>query len=355
MKRSRFAGVALALAVATALAGCSGLSSGSGSSSGSSGTSSTSTAKGPWKIGYSTFFEGNSWQAQNVALFTKECEALGAKVVSKCTVQNANSSTSTQISQIQGMINQGYNAILLDANSPSGLNGIVGQALSKGIKVVNFDSIIDGSATSKVNTDQSQWGTVTAQWLIKKLNGHGNIIVLNGTAGSPINNARYAGAKKLFAETPGIKVVASAFANWDQATAQNAVSPMLNANPTINGVWSQGGAMTAGAIIDFQKANRPLVPMTGEAYNGLLKQWVANKDKGFSSIAPAQPNYLVTISLQAAIRSLKGQAVPKTVNVPLPIITDATVSKYVEPSKPDSYWVFNDISSADVNKLLAAK
>lgn len=338
-----------------ALSGCSGVTSGGSATSGSTtGSQTTGAVKGPWKIGYSTFFEGNSWQAQNVQLFEKECKALGAKV-SACTVQNANSSTSAQIAQIQGMINQGYNAILLDANSATGLNNVVKTALDKGVRVVNFDTTITGPATSKINTNQVEWGAITGKWLVDQLHGKGNIIVLNGAAGQPTGVARYQDAKALFAKTPGIKIVASAYANWDQATAQTAVAQMLNANPEIDGVWSQGGAMTAGAIIEFQKAHRKLVPMTGEAYNGLLKLWLANKDNGFTSIAPGQPNYLVQVSLAAAVKSLEGKSVPAAVNVPLPVITDKTVQDYVQPNKPDSYWVLNNLSTAKVDALLAAK
>jgi ribose transport system substrate-binding protein len=348
MKKSKAGLLAVVLGSALALSACSGVSSGNSNSSASS-----SAKSGPYKIGYSTFFEGNSWQAQNVKLFNDQCKALGASVAKTCTVQNANGSTTQQIAQIQGMINQGYDAILLDANTATGLNPVVKTAMSKGIKVVNFDTLVTGPATSKINTDQLQWGSITGQWLVDKLHGKGNIIVLNGLAGNSTSEERYRNAKALFAKTPGIKVLGTANANWDQAAAQTAVSQMLNAYPQIDGVWSQGGAMTAGAIIEFQKAGRKLVPMTGEDYNGFLKLWSANKSKGFSSVSPGQPNYLVTLSLNAAVRSLKGQAVPAKVNVPLPVITDNTVGQYYKPSESDSYWTMNDISKSQIDKLLA--
>lgn len=349
MKRSRLSVATVVVAAALTLTACSGLSSGS------EARGNNASKSGPWKIGYSVFFEGNSFQSQNVQQFQEACKALGEKVVSKCDVQNANGSTSTQISQMQGMINQGFDAILLDANSDTGLNNVVKTALSKGIKVINFDSIITGQATSKVNTNQLDWGTITGKWLVDQLHGKGNILVLNGIAGNPTGAARYKNAKALFDKTPGIKIVADTYASWDQATAQNQVAQILNANPQIDGVWSQGGAMTVGAMIEFQKAGRPLVPMTGEDYNGFLKQWTADKPKGFTSIAPGQPNYLVNISLAAAIKSLKGEKVPATVDVPLPVITDDTVQDYVKADKPDSYWTLAEMSQSDIDKLLTVK
>lgn len=314
-----------------------------------------SNSKGPYTIGLDVFFEGNSWQAENVSLFEKECKAYGPKIIKKYIVANANSSTSQQIAQIQDMIDEHVSAILLDANSATGLNAVLAKAQQAGIPVINYDTIVTGDVTSKINTNQSRWGTITAQWLIKKLHGHGNIIVLNGLAGNPTNNLRYEGAQKLFSETPGIHVLATAYDDWSEAPAEASVSNMLAAYPKINGVWSQGGAMTAGAVLDFVKAGRPLVPMTGEAYNGLLKLWTQDQSKGFDSIAPGQPNYLVTLSLHAALRYLEGYKVPKVVNVPLPVITSKTVSKYVEPSKPSNFWVLDHISKANIQKLLGPK
>lgn len=347
MKMRLFVLSAAILAGALAAAGCGGPTG-----AGSAKSDSQAAKSGPFTIGYSDFFVGNSWQAENVQLFNDACKQYGKTIIKSCFVENADSSTSQQIAQLQGMINEHVSAILLDANSSTGLNGVVQRALNAGIPVINFDSIITGQATSKINTDQSQWGTITGQWLVKQLHGKGNIVVLNGLAGNPTNNLRYEGAEQVFKATPGIHILQTVYAQWDQATAQSMMAPVLNAYPKIDGVWSQGGAMTAGAIIDFQKTGRKLVPMTGEAYNVFLKQWIDNKSSGFTSISPGQPNYLVTLSLSAAIRALRGEHVPAAVNVPLPVITDQTVQNYYRPDEPPSYWVLDKLPQAQVNQLL---
>lgn len=347
MKRT--GSIAVVVVVGLLLGACSGPSNSSESGS----QASSADKKGPFKIGLSLFFAGNSWQAETIQLFKDACESYGDSVISDCSVQNANQSTSQQIAQLQGMINQDLDAILLDANSATGLNGTVERAMDAGIPVFNFDSIITGDATSKINTDQGKWGQITGKWLIDQLHGTGNIIVLNGVAGTPTNNLRFQGAKALFKRTPGIKILSENNANWDQAKAQAVVSRLLNAYPKIDGVWSQGGAMTAGAMIEFQRAGRKLVPMTGEDYNGFLELWKENKSKGFTSLAPGQPNYLVTLSLEAAIRTLQGKTVPKNVDVPLPVITDKTVDRAYRPNKPPSYWTLDKLPQSKVDELLA--
>lgn len=343
-------GLAATVVALVTVAACGGPSTPGGS--GGSGGSGDTAKKGPYTIGLDVFFEGNSFQAENVALFKQECKKLGPKIIKECIVQNANNNTGQQIAQLQGMINRKVDAILLDATSTTGLNGTVQQAENAGIPVINYNTLISGNPTTKIGVDDSQWGGITGKWLVNELHAKGNLIVLNGLAGNPVSNQRYAGAKALFAKTPGIHVLQEANADWDQAKAQSKVSQMLNAYPKIDGVWSQGGAMTAGAIIEFQKAHRPLVPMTGEDYNGFLKQWIDNKPKGFSSISPGDPNWEVIVGLHAAVLHLQGKEIPKEIDIPLPVITDQTVSKYYRADKDPSYWVLDSVTDAEMNKLL---
>ena len=237
MKRTWFMLIAVVLTTCF-LANCAGPSGPSSASDTGSTGGTNAQHKAPYTIGLSVFFEGNSWQAENVSLFQQGCSTYGQQIIKKCIVANANGSTEQQIAQMHSMINAGVDAIVLDANSDTGLNNVVAQAMAAGIPVINYDSIISGKATSKINTDQNQWGVITANWLVKQL--HGNVIVLNGLAGNPTNNLRYQYAQQLFAKTPGIHVLTVAYDEWDQAKAEANVGQMLDAYPKIDAVWSQG-------------------------------------------------------------------------------------------------------------------
>lgn len=79
------------------------------------------------------------------------------------------------------------------------------------------------------------------QWLVEQLNGTGKIICLNGISGLSTSEQRWAGAKSVFDQNPGIEVLAVEDANWDYATGKTVTSDLLAAYPQIDGVWSQGG------------------------------------------------------------------------------------------------------------------
>ena len=78
---------------------------------------------------------------------------------------------SAQTQQLSNMISQKVDAILVDAASPTGLNGILGQAGAQGILVISFDNTVTAPNTLKVNTDQFAFGQQLAQFLADKLNG----------------------------------------------------------------------------------------------------------------------------------------------------------------------------------------
>src|SRR5665213_2615141 len=78
-----------------------------------------------------------------------------------------------------------------------------------------------------VTINQEEAGKVTAEWLAKKLDGKGDIIVITGVPGTSVDTARTKAAKEVFAKYPGIKIVGEAVGMWSQAVARTELSKIL--------------------------------------------------------------------------------------------------------------------------------
>ncbi len=309
--------------------------------------------KGPWTIGYDVYFLGNSWSVQLAEEF-KAAADLHKDQIKSLVLTESGGSADKQISNIEDMIAQKVDAIILTPNSPSALAPVVEKAMKSGIVVILCAAKINSDQyTSLVTVNDTDFGKVGAEWLAKKLNGKGKIVALNGIPGISVSEERFQGAKDVFAKYPGIEIVGAAAADWDYAKAKTAMANLLQANPVIDGVWSQGGAMTLGAIEAFQAANRPLVPMTAEDNNGFLKVWAKLKPQGFESIAVAKPTWLSARSLEVALDALAGKQVQKDIILPPPEITNDTVDKFVRADLPDSFWTQSRLSDAQVQKLFS--
>jgi ribose transport system substrate-binding protein len=321
----------------------------------SSNSGGTADSNGKYVIGYDSYFVGNTWSAQLEAEFKSAAKRDNAKL-SDVIITQSNNDAQKQISNIQSMIARNVNAIIVTPISPDGIAPVLQQASKAGIKVIlNASGASTDAYTSYVNVDDEQFGATGAKWLVDKLGASGKIVAINGIAGIPTSDLRWKGAKAVFDKNPGIKVVTTIDGGWDQATTKTAVESMLAANPGINGVWSQGGSMTLGAIEAFEAAGVPLVPMTGEDSNGLLKTWQALKkagDKGFDCIAVAKPTWISATSLDTAIAALDGKKVTKDQILKPEVITADNLDKFVRPNLPDSLWVNTKMTDKEINVLL---
>jgi ribose transport system substrate-binding protein len=292
-------------------------------------------------IGLSNFSLGNSWRVQMVA--EAQYAASQNPLVKELIVTEAEESAEKQISDIEDLISRGVDAILITAVNPEALVPVVDEAMEAGIVVVDFDNIVyTDNITCHVKVDQKEFGRVQGEWLVKALGEKGDIIAFNGIKGTAISAERFEGAKSVFDQYPDIKIVQDVAADWDYARAKAAMEDLLAAYPEIDGIWSQGGAMSEGAVEAYMEKGLTPPPVTGEDGNGFLKLWKEIRDSGkyptFDSIATSMPTWCSAKALEVALDALIGKTVEKEIVIPIPTITAETLDDYVKPDLPDSYW-----------------
>jgi ribose transport system substrate-binding protein len=98
------------------------------------------------KIALSNNYAGNSWRQAMLTSWDKIAgEAVTSGVVAAAdTFTTAENQATEQAAQIQNMILQGYDAIVVNAASPTALNGAIKEACDAGITVVSFDGMEPG-------------------------------------------------------------------------------------------------------------------------------------------------------------------------------------------------------------------
>jgi ribose transport system substrate-binding protein len=294
-----------------------------------------------FKIALSNSFIGNKWRIEMENLFKAACKMAPYKDKVDCSVYNSGNDVSKQTQQISNLISQGVDAIVLNAASPTGLNGIIGQACARGILVVSYDNVVTAPCALKVNTDQFKFGEQLAQNLATQLKGKGNVIMVTGVPGTFVDQERNKGADSVWTKYPGIKVVGRYTGMWDSSTAQRNTAAQLPSLPKVDGIWAQGG--TDGVLKAFIDAKRvPLPPTAGEAENGfrkfmLPKGYLGQHVKGISI---GQPPFLVLASLELARQVLANERPKGNIEIPFPTVTEKTVKEgtTVFPALADSFF-----------------
>ncbi len=312
--------------------------------------------KAPFAIGWANIYSVPTWMKQTQGTIEAEVDQLKkAGLVSKLVTTDAQGNASTQIQQIQSMIDANLDAILVEAGSSTALNRVIADACAKGIAVLNFDSLVDtDQLTAKINTDSAAWGQQAAEWLAGALGGKGKILVLNGPAGVSVSDDRRKGAEPVLKAHPDIKILAETNTEYNVAPAQEAVTNLLFSHPDIDGVLSLGGALSAGAVLAMDKQGRPFVPITGENYRQFLELWKKDKLKAWATM---QPNWLGALAAYAAVQALQGKEVPAFVKVPLPVIDNGTIDQYLARAAdfPADGYIYSPYDQALFDRLLAQK
>jgi len=240
---------------------------------------------------------------------------------------SADFSVAKQVSQVRQFIAQHVDAIIIDPVDSSALGPEIKEATKKGIKVfgTNVKIFKPGSEylTSYIGPDDVLAGENETKAMVKKLNGHGNVVILEGPLGQSAQIDRTAGIQKVLKEHPGIKVLAKQPGKWSRVKGYNITAAWLsNYGNKINGIISQNDDMAVGAIRALKQRHMsvPVVGIDG-IKSGLLavksgEELVTNLQN-----APLQ----LGMALQVAVNSLKGQDVPKHIFIHMPVVTKANV------------------------------
>ena len=185
----------------------------------------------PYKVFLSMSYIGNDWQAEAANMVKAMAASMGPdKLTLETQVSGPN--PQRQIQQINAMVQAGANAIVVYPISPTALNQAIKNACDQGVVVVAYDSIVSEPCAYNTTIDQDAAGRKPAEWLVKQLNGKGNIVLVTGVPGTSVDTARTAAAKDVFSKNPGIKVVAEANGMWSQAVARTELLEDLRDPPS---------------------------------------------------------------------------------------------------------------------------
>ena len=261
------------------------------------------------RIAFSNNYAGNSWrQAMLKSYGTVADKAVQDKVIAAADVfTTADKEVPTQAAQLQNLILQGYNAIVINAASPEALNGAVKQACDAGIVVVSFDGIVTEPCAYRIRVDYRALAAKAVDYLATKLPNGGNLLEIRGVAGTSIDDDFHNGTLDGLKKHPQFKIVNSVEGDWDETTAQKAVSTVLPSLPDIVGVVDQGGD-GYGAAQAFQNGGRkqPIIIMGNRQDE--LAWWVQQKKaNGYETWSASSAPGVSTLAFWVAQQVLNGR------------------------------------------------
>lgn len=330
MKSLRALAAAVSIAAVIPLVACA--------SSGDGGTDSEGAlADGAPSVILSNSFIGNSWRKSMVDGVQKAADsALAEGKISSFEVVNANGEASEQISQIQSIILKQPDILLVDPASPTALNGVIEKAVDAGITVIAFDSNVTTEAAYNLAPEWVASGERGASTVIDNMGGEGNVLLVRGVAGTTVDDGQYEGWQKVLDANPDVNVVGEVYGDWDQATAQTAVSSILSTLPEVAGVITGGGEY--GIVQAFEAAGRDIPVIYGGGRGDFLKWWqdyrVDNPD--YSTVSESEGPSIGTAAFWVGVTMFNdGIEYPKNIEFENLLITNENLDEFVKSTPID--------------------
>ena len=279
------------------------------------------------RIALSNNYAGNSWrQAMLTSWETVTGPAVSAGIVAEAKAfTTAENQATEQAAQIQNMILEGYNAIVVNAASPTALNGAIKEACDAGITVVSFDGIVTEPCAWRIAVDFKEMGRKQVEYLAGKLPEGGNLLEIRGLAGVFVDDEISAGIHAGVEQFPQFKIVGSVHGDWAQDVAQKAVAGILPSLPDLVGVVTQGGD-GYGAAQAILAAGRPLPTIIMGNRQDELAFWAEQKAaNGYETMSVSIAPGVSTLAFWVAQQILDGKEVPKDLVVPFLSIRQETL------------------------------
>jgi ribose transport system substrate-binding protein len=258
-------------------------------------------AEGPFTIGVSNTLVGNQWREQMVCSI--KAQALVSGVVDEVVLANRDTDAAGQISDIEGLIGQGVDAIIVNPHDRTALDDVIRAAHEQGILVISVDQAVTAPEAYNVANDQVAYAELGARWLFEQIGGSGDVVYMRGFDGHPADTDRDEGFRNALADYPDINILSEVHTGWDPSVGASQALDILSTSQ-VDGIWTSGIDYTV--VEQFPAADHPYVPIVGADNNGFIEQLIELRDAGLIGAAVTNPPPVGGVATAIAIDLLTG-------------------------------------------------
>ncbi len=278
-------------------------------------------------VGVSVSDLGNPFFAQIVKGVEKKAKELGGADTKVTAVSNSYD-LSTQANQIDDFIAAKVQMIVLNAADPKGIAPAIKRAHDAGIVVVAVDVAAQGADVT-VTSDNTQAGEAACDYMARRLNGKGDVVIVNGPPVSSVIE-RVKGCKAALAKHPNIKVLSdNQNAGGSRDGGLNVMTALLTANPKLDGVFTINDPTAAGADLAAKQARRSEFFIV--SVDGAPAAEAALKKEGslVAATAAQSPLLMAARGVELGFGVMQGQKPAQDPTlIPTPLVTRDNVAEY---------------------------
>ena len=172
-------------------------------------------------------------------------------------IQDASDDPAQQVNQLGNATSMGAKVVVVNPTDSDAVAPAVRGIKDDGVPVIGVDRDVNGvELDSMVASDNVAGGAQAADTLAHSIGENGEILILQGTAGTSASRERGKGFAEQIAKYGDIRVVGKQSANFDRTEGLNVATNLLQANPNIKAIFAENDEMALGAVEALGLARR---------------------------------------------------------------------------------------------------
>jgi ribose transport system substrate-binding protein len=197
------------------------------------------------------------------------------------------------------------------------------------IPLVNVNErLINATVVGYVGINDVSLARETGRYLLKAMNGRGNVVILDGPDRIFSAEGRAQGFRDVVAESPEVKLVDSRPANYSRAQGKQVTADLLRIYAQIDGILAGNDPMAIGAVDALKAAGRKSLVVGINASREAMELIKSGEIVGSGDYDTFVQGCL---AVEMAVRSVRKENVPKELMLK-PVVIDKT--NYVPFDQP---------------------
>lgn len=233
-----------------------------------------------------------------------------------------------QVAQIDNFIAAKTDMIILNAADSQGIGPAVKRARDAGIVVVAVDVAADG-ANATVTSNNYQAGEIACQTITDKINGKGNVVIINGPPVSAVQD-RVKGCMDILAKHKEIKLLShNQNAKGSREGGLEVMTSLLIAHPKIDAVFAINDPTAIGADLAAKQAQRSEFFIMGVDGSPDGEDALKQESSLFRGTPAQDPQVMAAKAVEIGYDILQGKPEPEQpVLIPVTLIDRNNIKDY---------------------------
>ena len=236
---------------------------------------------------------------------------------------DANGQTSMLIRQIEKFIKDKVDVIIIGTNDEEAVVPVISKAMSQGIAVIILDrGVKTENYSTFINSDNVNIGKIGAEYIAKRLNGKGKVLLFEGLQKADVTHLRTKGFMDEISKYKEIEVIKRT-GNYLRKDAIKETEELVKNNISVDAIFSESDSMLSGVRSTYDKygIDSSKVIMVGCDYTSEAKEAIIKGTQTGSILFPLGG----VEAIQTAIKIINKEKVDKHIIIPVKLVTKENV------------------------------